>query len=111
MNSVVPLLTVRTGTGVASATPAAVTTAATSATRALFLPDTLQLIKVDRALVVVDRRADHRGLQHEVVRGSVDLHQIGFVVEHRRKDRLCERRVEARMHDQKICDSRYGHVD
>src|SRR5438445_10692608 len=37
-NSVVPSLTVRTGTGVASATPAAVTIAAASATRALLRP-------------------------------------------------------------------------
>src|SRR3989475_2000313 len=37
-NSVVPSLTVRTGTGVASATPAAVTIAAPSATKALLRP-------------------------------------------------------------------------
>src|SRR5256886_5693819 len=131
-NSVVPSLRVRTGTGVASATPAAVTTAATSATRALlrpgeagrsrtvtrcgaaddhlFLPDTLRLIKIDRALVVVDRRTDDRRFQGEVIRGGVDLHQIGLVVEHRREDRLGQRRIEARRHDQKVGDSRYGHV-
>src|SRR6266480_5827393 len=85
-NSVTPSLTVRTGTGVTSATPAAVTIAAPSATRALFLPDTLRLIEVDRALVIVDRGAHHRRLERQIVRRRVDLHQVGFVVEHRRED-------------------------
>src|SRR2546428_8531189 len=100
----------RVGWGGVKPLAAAVTIAATSATRALlrpgeagrsrtvtrcaaaddhlFLPDTLRLIEIDRALVVVDRRADHRGLKHEIVRGCVNLHKIGLVVEHCREDRL-----------------------
>ena len=53
----------------------------------------------------IDRRADGRGLEGEIARRDVDLHEVGLVVEHRREDRLRKCGIEARRHDQEIRDA------
>src|SRR5688500_10146532 len=108
MHSAVPLLAVRTGTGVASTAPVTKFRAPRSAISPLWLalPCIAGLIELDGTLVEWDRRSNGRGLQLQVLRFAVDHFEVALTVEHRREDRLRKFRVEPRVHDKQVLHAR-----